>query len=201
MAKIEFDLEKDFPIASYGPRYIGWRATPKEFQELPRDGYVYRIVDGVLHLELGKSFQDYKIQKRIVSLIQNAIGMESSGEILEETNLFLPSGEILLPDICYFRSPIACIDKTGIHSVPEMIVEILSSSLYDLQNRMMTYLKNGIREYWLVEPTYKKISRFLNKNGQSWDIESGSRLTSEYLERLELNSGDLFHFFNRSKSS
>ncbi|BDA80042.1 restriction endonuclease [Leptospira kobayashii] len=190
----KLNLRKDFVTLSHGPRYVGWRATPKEFQELPHDGYGYRIVDGVLHLRFGKSFQHYKIQKRIASLIRNAVGNEFPGEILEETNLFFPAGEVFHPDIIYLKHPITSANKTCIHSTPEIIVEILSSHLDSLEKRMISYLKNGVKEYWLIEPKYKKISRFINRNGISWQIESGERLASEYLERLELDAKDLFQF-------
>ncbi|TGN06890.1 Uma2 family endonuclease [Leptospira ilyithenensis] len=194
----KLNLRKDFVTLSHGPRYVGWRATPKEFQELPHDGYGYRIVDGVLHLRFGKSFQHYKIQKRIVSLIRNAVGNDSPGEVLEETNLFLPTGEIFHPDIIYFKDSIPSADKTCIHSIPDMIVEILSSHLESLEKRMIAYLKNGVKEYWLIEPIYKKISRFTNRNEISWEIESADRLASEYLERLELDAKDLFQFYTEA---
>jgi len=46
------------------------------------------------------------------------------------------------------------IDKASIKGVPDMVVEILSPSTarYDKSLKFETYLKAGIREYWIVDP-------------------------------------------------
>jgi len=59
------------------------------------------------------------------------------------------------------------LDKAGIKGVPEMLVEILSpsTSKHDKTLKYETYRKNGVQEYWILDPKTKTLTVNLLNNG------------------------------------
>ena len=59
------------------------------------------------------------------------------------------------------------LDDAGCRGVPDMVVEILSPSTanYDKTLKFNTYLKAGIREYWIIDPKEKILAVHILKDG------------------------------------
>ena len=59
------------------------------------------------------------------------------------------------------------LDGKGILGAPEMVAEILSpsTSKYDKVTKFDAYLKNGIPEYWILDPKEKTLTVNLLENG------------------------------------
>ena len=59
------------------------------------------------------------------------------------------------------------IQKNGVHGVPDLIVEIISSNRsYDTQRKKSLYEKAGVKEYFLIDPENKKTTLLtLNADG------------------------------------
>ena len=60
------------------------------------------------------------------------------------------------------------LNKAGCAGSPDMVVEILSpsTSRYDRTLKFNTYLKSGIREYWVVDPETNTLAVHILKNGE-----------------------------------
>jgi len=62
---------------------------------------------------------------------------------------------------------------TGYKGAPDLIVEILSpsTSRYDKQTKFMLYLRSGVPEYWIIDPSDNTITAFrLSDNGYNAEI-------------------------------
>jgi len=59
------------------------------------------------------------------------------------------------------------LNDAGCAGAPDMVVEILSpsTSRYDRTLKFNTYLKAGIREYWIIDPETKTLAVHLLKDG------------------------------------
>jgi Uma2 family endonuclease len=59
------------------------------------------------------------------------------------------------------------LDKAGCKGVPDMVVELLSpsTSRYDRTTKFDTYLKAGIREYWIIDPETKILAAHILRDG------------------------------------
>jgi len=72
---------------------------------------------------------------------------------------------VVQPDICVIFDP-EKLDELGCIGAPDLIIEILSpgNSTKELKDKFDVYEENGVKEYWLVDPTEKAIFIFvLNK--------------------------------------
>jgi len=60
------------------------------------------------------------------------------------------------------------LDKRGCNGAPDMLVEVLSpsSTRRDIVLKFNTYLRAGVREYWIVDPDAKTVSIHLLKDGE-----------------------------------
>jgi len=59
------------------------------------------------------------------------------------------------------------IQKNGVHGVPDVVIEIISTSRsYDTQRKLSLYEKAGVKEYFLIDPENKKTTLLtLNSSG------------------------------------
>jgi Uma2 family endonuclease len=59
------------------------------------------------------------------------------------------------------------IQKNGVHGVPALIIEIVSTNrTYDTQRKRSLYEKVGVKEYFLIDPENKKVTLLsLNSTG------------------------------------
>lgn len=79
-------------------------------------------------------------------------------ELCDGENLFLP-------DVMFVNDENS-IQDDGVHGVPVFVVEVTSeiSKKYDFAWKMVTYAEIGVKEYWIVDPPRKEVTRYLLKN-------------------------------------
>lgn len=60
------------------------------------------------------------------------------------------------------------LNKAGCAGAPDMVIEILSpsTSRYDRTLKFNTYLKSGIREFWIIDPETKTLAVHILRNGE-----------------------------------
>jgi len=65
---------------------------------------------------------------------------------------------VFIPDIIIVCDP-KKIRPQGVVGAPDLIIEILSPSSggFDKVEKLNQYLQNGVREYWIVDPTHKVV--------------------------------------------
>jgi Uma2 family endonuclease len=73
---------------------------------------------------------------------------------------------ILQPDICFIaKENKNIIGKNGLTGIPDLVIEILSpgTKKYDLNEKKIIYQNYGVKEYFIVEPSTKKVKTFILK--------------------------------------
>jgi Uma2 family endonuclease len=117
------------------------------------------------------------------------------GKAVTEIDVFLPDdGDTLRPDISFILTENLYIVKTHIHGVPDLVCEVLSptSIKRDLGIKAQRYLKNGVKEYWIIHPKEKKIELWVNKHKKEWDKLSTNILKSSLLKGFKINQKEFF---------
>ena len=73
---------------------------------------------------------------------------------------------VIQPDLTIVCN-LSKLDDAGCNGVPDMVVEILSPSTarYDKTLKFNTYLKAGIREYWIIDPKEETLAVHILKDG------------------------------------
>ena len=142
------------------------------------------------HLAPSGEFDHGKLQGNLITEINIFLKKYSIGKAVTEIDVFLPDGEdVVRPDVSFILSENLHIVKTHIHGVPDLVCEVLSlgSMKRDLGVKAQRYLKNGVREYWIVYPKEKKIELWINKNKKEWNKLSSPILKSSLLKGFKIN--------------
>ena len=104
---------------------------------------------------------------------------------------------VVQPDICVICDENKLDDK-GCIGAPDWVIEILSpgNSKVEMKNKFEVYQENGVKEYWLAEPTTETIFVYiLNDEGKYIGLHPFTTLdiiTSHIFPDFELNVADIF---------
>ena len=84
---------------------------------------------------------------------------------IDGADIYFPDGSLFQPDFSIVLKENEKIISWGgdIYGSPDMVVEILSRSTKkrDITIKKDTYERNGVREYWIIDPYMKAISVYL----------------------------------------
>ena len=85
----------------------------------------------------------------------------------------------------------------NIQGAPDLVVEVLSPSTarYDKKKKSQLYFKNGVKEYWLVDPDQQLVEVFIaGEKEWRWAgvFDQEDILTSALLPGLKINLGEIF---------
>jgi hypothetical protein len=59
------------------------------------------------------------------------------------------------------------LDEKRCNGAPDFVVEIVSSNRYsDFIDKLSMYQKYGVREYWIIDPKYKRTITYFFENGE-----------------------------------
>ncbi|MCF0059823.1 Uma2 family endonuclease [Dyadobacter sp. CY356] len=104
---------------------------------------------------------------------------------------------VVQPDICVICDS-AKLDEKGCIGAPDWIIEILSpgNSQVEMKNKFEVYQDNGVKEYWIAEPTTETIFVYiLNEEGKYIGLHpftTADVITSHIFPDFELSVADIF---------
>ncbi len=112
-------------------------------------------------------------------------------------DVYLPSGDVVEPDVLFVaRGSNAVLDR-WVRGVPDLLVEVLSPSNADFDRgvKRELYARNGVPEYWIVDPEARTIE-VLRLDGAAYRLHARCAgediLTSPGLAGLRLRVRDVF---------
>ncbi len=183
-----------FTIQKNEPRYIGLKVTNEEYIKLEDDGFKYDMIKGVLHLA-PSPFSPHSYIQTILSVeLAEFVLKKKLGIVFQELDVHLPDGgDVLRPDITVVLKENKQIIKNWIFGTPDLVCEVLSESTKerDLKDKAERYLKNGVKEYWIIEPIEKWMEVWINKK-DFWEKKKAEVLSSEILKGFSIDTKNFF---------
>ncbi len=188
----QLDLDKSYSYADY----LTWRL--QERLELlrgkialmsPAPNLYHQKIVGKLHIFVGSFLLHQPCQVFVAPFdVRLPIGKHRSNE---ETYT------VVQPDICVVCDD-SKLDEQGCKGAPDLVVEVLSpgNTRREMRDKFTLYEEAGVKEYWMVDPTYQAVNRFLlNEEG----IFIGKRpltdqeiLKTDLLPGLEIELAEVF---------
>lgn len=146
---------KTIPTQDWPPEQGAW--TYSDWLKLPKDGYTYEIIDGVLHMSPPPLIDHQRASRDLSQALVYHVRKYNLGEVLfAPVGVHLPGQAVPVePDILFVqRARLGIIGKKYVEGAPDLVVEILSPSnwLYDRREKMAVYRAAGVQEYWIVDP-------------------------------------------------
>jgi Uma2 family endonuclease len=182
--------------------------SPEQFAEFVAerervgDSSHYELLNGRVVMNPPAGYPHGSIGNRIQRLIGNYVAESSLGEVFDSSQGFeLPSGDTVEPDHSFVsreRWELAPPPEHGkfLRVVPDLVAEVLSTrtASQDRGEKKAIYERNGVREYWLVDPRARCLTQFLAVGG---GFDSGRKLgedercVSHVLVGLEFQVGSI----------
>lgn len=166
------------------------------------DPYHYELLEGFVVREPPAGWPHGEIEGEVVARLKSFPEARRLGRVFASSQGFeLPTGDTVEPDASFVSAerwralahPVQGFPPV----VPDLVVEILSPSTrrIDQEQKKRIYERNGVREYWLIDPRLEGV-RFLVLKGRKFDedrlLSGGDILRSHVLPGLEIPVAELF---------
>ncbi|HVG44364.1 MAG TPA: Uma2 family endonuclease [Longimicrobium sp.] len=137
------------------------RWTYDEFARLPDDGNRYEIIGGELYVTPAPTLTHQKVVTRLMFALEQFIRAHGLGELyVGPVDVLFAEGDYLEPDLVFVRTDRTTILKDrGVEGAPDLVVEVLSpkTAARDRKLKRERYAHFGVAEYWIVDPTMRRI--------------------------------------------
>jgi len=150
------------------------RKTVDDFMKLP-EGALAELIDGEIFMTPGPQVPHQRVVLNLTLELASYVRERRLGEILASPlDVHLPSGDIVEPDLIFVRRENESIIQDWIRGVPDLLIEVLSPAHpeRDLIVKRDLYARNGVQEYWIVDPSDHSV--------QVWRLVEGRYEPSGY---------------------
>ena len=158
--------------------------TWRDAQRMPDDGNRYEAIGGVLHVTVAPKWRHQVVSTRILKRLSELLEDSGHGEVVATPGVEFPAtGEGVQPDILFVSNERRhIVEEAGLVGAPDLVVEVLAPSTAerDRGEKRRLYERQGVREYWIVDPGENHIDvyRFGPKAG------AGAAVKPERFDRL-----------------
>jgi Uma2 family endonuclease len=143
----------------------------------------YELLNGRIVVSPPAGWPHGKVGARVARVLDEHAERRGIGHVFDSSTGFdVPSGDTLEADASLvsnarWNAAPAPVFGQFLKVVPDLVVEILSSSTRrrDLTEKKGVYAKNGVDEYWVIDPRARSITIF-SRDGNAFD--DGITLTS-----------------------
>ena len=132
----------------------------------------YEIIGGREYMMSRPSLKHANVTYNITSIFKRYLKGKTC-RAFNEVDVFLSEkDDHVIPDVVIVCNP-EIITEKRIEGTPDLVVEILSKSTEkkDRIDKLLTYEKYGVKEYWLVDPIRKSVTVYLLRDGK-FDLDN-----------------------------
>ena len=165
------------------------QATYADYLKTPEGGKFQLIAGEILEMT-SPSLYHQRIITKLSTIINNFLLNHSIAEVfVAPLDVYFSDTEVYQPDILILlNESFSKMKENKIEGAPDLVVEVLSPSTayYDLKHKKSIYEKQGVREYWIVDPIDKTLEIFELQNGK---FISTGELSKNEIAKSKLISG------------
>ena len=133
----------------------------------------YEIIEGEKIMAASPSKRHNKVVGRLMFMIGTHAFIHKLGIAFSDSlDVHFPDGNLFRPDfifVCTANDNLVFDNENEtFHGVPDMVAEIFSHSTMknDLTVKKDVYERNGVKEYWIIDPWRETIDVYLLRNGK-----------------------------------
>jgi Uma2 family endonuclease len=173
-------------------------ATIEEFWALPESVLPTEYVNGEIIMAPAPAVIHQMLIGDIYFRLREFLAADKSGEcFVAPLDVVLPTGDVVQPDVFFLPAEEAGKAKGAkrVRGVPPLVVEVLSpgSVRHDTLTKRALYERNGVAEYWIVDPDTRTLAQLTLRGGHYAVAELGAAdtLKGEALPGFEIKVSDL----------
>src|SRR5829696_590087 len=141
---------------------VRYKATIEEFWALPESMLPIEYVNGEIIMAPTPIVRHQAVLRNLSFALHEYVKRTGTGSIFfSPLDVVLPSGDVVQPDAFFLTNEEALRADVSkrVHGAPSFLVEVLSpgSIKHDALTKRKLYERNGVREYWIVDPKAKTL--------------------------------------------
>jgi Uma2 family endonuclease len=159
-----------------------------DFLRLPEEKPYLAYVDGRVEQKPTVNAAHRRIVRRLDSLFDRYIEQHGGDAGPEGRVQLETSGNYQLPDTAYWQAGAV----SGDDSIPTVAVEVRSpgQSVAKLRAKCVSFLADGTRECWLIDPEARTLERITSQSRET--LKAGDTLAPDAMPGFSLRLSDLF---------
>ena len=159
--------------------------TYQDLLTTPDDGNRYEIFEGELIMTLAPNKAHQYAVGNLYKILRDFVEDRQLGKvILAPFDVYFDEETTIQPDLIFvFKERLHIISEQKVNGAPDVVIEIISESTEsrDRGFKFKLYAKEGVKEYWIVDPTNKTIEVYELK-------ETGLGLVGKFSNKEEVRS-------------
>jgi Uma2 family endonuclease len=144
---------------------VGSRVTYAEFSDLPDDGVLYELLDGLIVVRSSPTEPHQAVALKLAARLKLFVDDARLGIVrMGPLDVMLDEYNATLPDLLFLRTERAgLLGETGCFGPPDLVVEALSptSVKRDLVDKLGIYERGGVAHYWIIDVADERLRRFV----------------------------------------
>ncbi len=132
-----------------------------------------QLIDGELVLAPSPTDKHQAVSAEMFVALRQFVRQRRLGIVrFAPLDVVFPNHEVFQPDILFVSDDRAdIITEANIQGAPDLVVEILSpsSARYDRGHKQTVYAREGVREYWIVDPAAETVE-VLSESAAGWTL-------------------------------
>jgi Uma2 family endonuclease len=190
-----------------GPKQGEW--TYETYAAIPEDGQRYEVIEGVLYRMSAPTWDHQGVIMKLAYYFEGFVMDTNLGEArVAPVDVELHPGTVVQPDAVFLlrehldriteqQKPSGGTIRVRVVGSPDLVVEIASPSTakYDRNEKLNSYARAGVPEYWIINPQKEEIEVLLLEKGSYHCLGSFSgeeQLPSRILPNFPAKAEKLF---------
>ncbi len=170
------------------------KLTYEDYLAIPDDGRRHEIIDGEYFVSPSPNFKHQNAVAELLTQMRVHANAHALGWVVGSPCDVLSEHTVLQPDVLFVSKGRASIISGIIKGAPDLVVEVLSSSNRDYDERVkyQQYEMSGVLEYWIVDPEAESVKVFRRTGNKFSPVAVSDILTTPLLPGFQLRIADLF---------
>lgn len=159
----------------------------------------YEIIGGEKFMAPSPDWGHVNVTANLVTIIGGYARANKLGiAVADNFDVHFPDGSLFKPDFIFVSAAnieLLSDKRNTLHGVPDMVAEVFSRSTMkrDIGIKKDTYERNGVREYWMIDPWRETVEVCLLRDGkyefgglyQNWSDNELARLPEDERAQVE----------------
>ena len=138
------------------------RSTVEDYLALPND-VLAELIDGELYVTPAPTPNHQDVAGALYVHLRLFTEAHALGRAyISPVDVYLPSGDIVQPDVVFIRQERMHITQTVIRGGPDLAIEVISPSRPERDRfiKKQLFAQNGVAEYWIADPAARSVEVF-----------------------------------------
>jgi Uma2 family endonuclease len=178
------------------------KITVNEFLEMDfEEGFIYELINGEIMKRTSPNLDHQDASANLHFALMSHVRTNKLGYVFAAPmDVYLTELDLVVPDLIFISNENKEImqEKRCVEGVPDLIIEILSKGTkgVDRKDKMTLYCKNGVKEYWIIDPKSEYVEIYVWEKGVYNLVvvaEDNDEFQSTVLEGFKMNVKDIFN--------